>query len=304
MITSSVMTAMLLVAQTSTDRLPNSDKVLTLTNCIVTAKDQIEFPAQQQGVIKTLETVDGVAVQEGFVTTAGELFGKLDDEEAAARAKAARLDGDVAAAEKAKADASVIAAEKTSAVALAEYIESLDVNSRVANSIPETQLRRQKLTHERAQTEEGVAREDVRVAFFTIGLRGAQVELAEINLKKYRFIAPFDGVIVQVYRKVGEWVSPGDPIARLVRMDRLRVEGFVDGSRYLPEDIEGRPVRIIVRRPNREPEEFESTVTFVSPIVEASGEYRVWAEVENRAARGKHWILHPGMEAELEIELP
>jgi hypothetical protein len=87
-------------------------------------------------------------------------------------------------------------------------------------------------------------------------------------------------------------------------MDTLRVEGFVDSSRYLPEDIDGRPVTVIIKRPNRRPEEFTAKVSFVSPIVEASGEYRIWAEVANRPASGKHWVLRPGMQAEMRIDLP
>ena len=84
-----------------------------------------------------------------------------------------------------------------------------------------------------------VAELDVEVAETTVGSRQQQVVLTAINLKKHRITSPLDGVIVQLYRKPGEWVSPGDPIARLVRMDRLRVEGFVDASKYLPEEIDG-----------------------------------------------------------------
>ncbi|MBI2478598.1 MAG: HlyD family efflux transporter periplasmic adaptor subunit [Planctomycetia bacterium] len=291
-------------AQTGGDRLPTSSSGLTLSDCIVSAKDHIQLPAQQAGVILLLETEDGLTIEEGFIVSAGQLIGKLDDEDPAARREAAALDHQVAMKEHAKAKSNVEAAVATEDVAKAEVEESHDVNRRVPNSIPDTQVRRQVLTAVRSAMEKHVAERDVEVALFTTDLRQQQVTIADINLKKHQLVSPLDGILVQLYRKPGEWVSPGDPVARIVRMDTLRVEGFVDASRYLPEDIEGREVTIIIRRPNREAEEFKSTISFVSPIIEASGDYRVWAEVENRTSKGKHWVLRPGMEAEMQIDIP
>ena len=291
-------------AQTGTDRLPAASRGLTLADCIVSAKDHIQLPAQQAGVILRMETEDGLSVEEGFIVSAGQLIGKLDDEDATARRDAAALDHQVAMKERLKAESNVLAAAATTEVAEAEVQESYDVNRRVKNSIPATQIRRQELTVTRSTMEQEVAKGDVEVAVFTTELRQAQVKVADINVKKHQIVSPLDGILVQLYRKPGEWVSPGDPVARIVRMDKLRVEGFVDASRYLPEDIEGREVTVIIRRPNREAEEFKSTISFVSPIVEASGDYRVWAEVDNRTSQGKHWVLRPGMEAEMQINLP
>lgn len=291
-------------AQIGSDRLPASAGRLTLSDCIVSAKHYIPVPAQQAGVILLLETEDGLPVEEGFIVSAGQLIGKLDDEDPAARRDAAALDYRVAKAEHLKAESNVEAAVATEGVATAELEESLDINVRSKNAIPDTQVRRQRLTVTRSAMEKHVAERDVEVASLTTDLRQQQVTVAEINLKKHQLISPLDGIIVQVYRKPGEWVSPGDPVVRIVHMDTLRVEGFVDASRYLPEDIEGREVTVIIRRPNREVEEFKSTISFVSPIVEASGDYRVWAEVENRTSKGKHWVLRPGMTAEMQINVP
>lgn len=291
-------------AQTGRDRLPVAGSGLTLSDCIVSAKDHIQLPAQQAGVILRMETEDGLPVEEGFIVSAGQLIGKLDDEDPAARRDAAVLDHQVAIAEHLKSKSNVQAAVATQGVADAELKESLDINSRSRNAIPETQVRRQELTVTRSAMEKEVAERDVQVALLTTDLRQAQVTVADINLKKHHIISPLDGVLVQVYRKPGEWVSPGDPLARIVRMDKLRVEGFVDASQYLPEDIDGREVTVTIRRPNREPEQFRSTISYVSPIVEASGDYRVWSEVENRTSSGKHWVLRPGMQAEMRIAVP
>jgi multidrug resistance efflux pump len=304
-----VFIAVLLVTQTAaaqigSDRVPSSTGKLTLADCIVSAKDHIQLPAQTAGVISQLVSEDGLTVEEGFVVSAGQLLGTLDNEDAAARREAAALDYEVSLKEHLKAKSNVEAAVATEDVAKAEVIESHDINARSPKAIPDTQVRRQELTVTRSAAEKEVAQFDVQVAGTTTALRQAQVTVADINLKKHLLVSPLDGILVQLYRKSGEWVSPGDPVARIVRMDKLRVEGFVDASRYLPEDIEGREVTVIIRRPNREAEEFKSTISFASPIVEASGDYRVWAEVDNRVSKGKHWVLMPGMEAEMQIDLP
>lgn len=298
-----IITAMLLVSQTSTDRLPSAGQ-LVLRDCIVAAKDHRQLPAQVAGVITAMETEDGQQVQEGSMVTAEQLIGKLDYEDAEARQNAARLDHQVAQAESDKAHSSVDAAVATVEVAEAELGESYAVNDRIKDSVPKTQIRRQILTAKRASMEANVARKDVDVALLTVDLRGAQLTLADINVRKHQIVSPLDGIIVQLYKKTGEWVSPGDAIARIVRLDKLRVEGFVDASKYLPEDVDGREVTVVIKRPGRDLEEFKTTISFVSPIVEASGEYRIWCEVDNRAVRGKYWVLRPGMEAEMRIDLP
>jgi hypothetical protein len=105
-----------------------------------------------------------------------------------------------------------------------------------------------------------------------------------------------------MYRRSGEWVSPGDPILRVVFMNKLRVEGFVDADKYTPDEIMGKSVEVTAFLPHDRVERFPAVITYVSPLVEASGEFRVWCDVENRQHNG-HWILRPGMSAEMAIRL-
>ena len=58
--------------------------------------------------------------------------------------------------------------------------------------------------------------------------------------------APFKGEVVEVYKKVGEWVQPGEPIVHLVRLDRVRVKGFVYAKSASPTEVIGKPVEITV----------------------------------------------------------
>ena len=69
----------------------------------------------------------------------------------------------------------------------------------------------------------------------TAKAKKAEVDAAEVALTRRILRAPFDGVVVQVHRRQGEWVSPGDPVMQIVRTDRLRI------SATIPVDAIGAP---------------------------------------------------------------
>jgi hypothetical protein len=47
--------------------------------------------------------------------------------------------------------------------------------------------------------------------------------------------------------------------------------------------------------------EFTGKISFVSNLIQAGGEYQVWAEIDN-VAIGSQWILQPGTPVELEVQ--
>ena len=104
---------------------------------------------------------------------------------------------------------------------------------------------------------------------------------------------------------VGEWAKPGDTVCRIVRMDRLRVEGFFKSDDPY-KTWKGKPVIVSVDMPgSTQPLQFNGRIVFVSPLVEAGGEYRVWAEVDNRLVPGRNdeWLLHAGVNASMQINV-
>jgi multidrug resistance efflux pump len=111
-----------------------------------------------------------------------------------------------------------------------------------------------------------------------------------------------DGEVVEVFYRTGEWVEPGKTVFRVVRLDRLRIEGFVPFGDVHPDALVDRPVEVSVRFAGDRRESFSGKIQFVSPLVQPGGEYRIWAEVENRL-RGERWLLKPGVEAEMRIAL-
>ena len=49
-------------------------------------------------------------------------------------------------------------------------------------------------------------------------------------------------------------------------------------------------------------ETFKGDIVFVDPMVEADGQYLVRALIKNREENGQ-WLLRPGMDAEMTIQL-
>jgi hypothetical protein len=90
-------------------------------------------------------------------------------------------------------------------------------------------------------------------------------------------------------------------VVQIVRVDRLRVEGFVSADQYSPAEIDERPVLVEAVLAHGEKVQFQGKIVFVSPIDQPGGEYLVWAEVDNRQAGG-HWLLRPGTTATMTIE--
>jgi hypothetical protein len=107
-------------------------------------------------------------------------------------------------------------------------------------------------------------------------------------------------MVADVLRQKGEWVNAGDPLLRIVRMDRLRVEGFLDGARYNPGDAARRPVRVTFALAGGRSVELPGQVVFIHPDVQAGNKHRVRALVQNRKEQGE-WLLRPGMSVQMTI---
>ncbi len=119
----------------------------------------------------------------------------------------------------------------------------------------------------------------------------------------HKILAPLDGIVVERFHQEGEWVKPGEPVFRVVRMNRLRIATTLDASTVLPSQVDGKPVTFTVMLPDGKPRSFQGKIVFVSPLVDVGMKFQVWAEVDNVLdPGGKHWLLRPGLSGELAIQ--
>jgi hypothetical protein len=85
-------------------------------------------------------------------------------------------------------------------------------------------------------------------------------------------------------------------------MDRLRIQGFINANKYSPAEVANRPVTVTVELAHGRQESFVGKVTFVSPMVELGGDFRIYAEVLNRQENDQ-WLLRPGQNANMTINI-
>ncbi|HEV2969123.1 MAG TPA: efflux RND transporter periplasmic adaptor subunit [Pirellulales bacterium] len=256
---------------------------------VVTLIEQVEVSSREAGPLAN------VAVQEGQSVTEGTLLARLEDTEAVLARNKAQFEFEIAK-KQADSDVKLRYAKKSLEVATTEEQRGLESVGKFSKSVSQSELDQLRLAKEKAALEYEQAQEDQEVAALTAKQKQNEVDTATFNIERRRVVAPISGVVVQIKRRRGEWVQPGDSIVRILRMDRLRAEAFLS-SRETGGDLVGRPVSLVVDLPGAPRTEFHGKVAFVSPEVNpVNGQFRVWAEIENRDQ-----LLRPGLQGSMTI---
>ncbi|MGQ9575612.1 MAG: HlyD family secretion protein [Thermoguttaceae bacterium] len=261
-------------------------------HCVITAVS-VEVPAQEAGLLKQ------ILVREGQEVNEGDLLAQIDDTQAKAAKEVA--DYRLKAAEKeAGNDVSVRYAQAGFMVAETEYQQILDTLKRFERAV--TAFERNRAWFKREEGRLGVedAQHKLAIAAISKDVRAAEARAAAEDVQRRKIKSPTKGRVEKRHREPGEWVKPGDPVVQILRLDKVRVEGFMDATRLSPADVENRPVSVSVRVPGGQIEQFTGRVVFASYHINTKGQSVVRAEVENRNHAGQ-WILRPGMEAEMVI---
>lgn len=261
---------------------------------IVSLIDEAEVPAEEAGKLVALNVNKGDFVQ------AGQLLALLDDKEAKERVNAAQHELD-AATEQAENDIRVRAAAASEKVAESDEEIFKQVAKNEPGAVTEAEIRKLELAtlHAKLQTE--LANHEQVVAKITQASKESQLEAAKILLEHRKIAAPIDGVVVETLRHEGEWLTAGQPLLRIVRMDRLEIESLVDAEKYLPEEVMGRPVEVKVKLTRDLVVTLNGEVTFASPLVEDQGAFRITVEFNN-LKHNDNWVLRPGLNAFLTID--
>jgi macrolide-specific efflux system membrane fusion protein len=262
---------------------------IEVSSVLVKLIEQIDVPAREDGVLESVSVVEGQMVE------AGAPVAQIDDGAAQFEKRKAELELE-AAAKLAENDVKVRFARKGAEVADSELRRAIDSQRRLAGSVNDSEMDQLRLAAERTKLEIEQAQVEFDLAKSTRALKENDVQTAEHGIQQRRITSPLAGFVSQVHRHPGEWVQPGQPIARVLRLDRLRAEGLVD-AQAVDAGLLGRPVRLSVKQ-NSGTAQYSGKIVFVSPEIDpVNGQVRVWAEIENRDLR-----LRPGLHGSLVIE--
>lgn len=137
------------------------------------------------------------------------------------------------------------------------------------------------LNIESAKIELARAVDSQRIAGLQAELKRHETALAKLAVAKRQIISPIDGIVVELLQKSGDWVKQGDPLMRVVRLNRLRAEGFVPS--HMISQL--RKQRSVVLSGSFEPGqtvERQGRIVFISPEVDpVNNEVRFWVEFDN-----------------------
>ena len=153
------------------------------------------------------------------------MLGKIYDDEVQMQKKAAEY-ALGAAYKSATDDIQFRYAQKSADVAEKAYeIDGRNRTTRSPKRSPKSTSDKAKLEWEAAILSAEKAKHDQALAKFEYHQKKAERDAADLAMKRRTILAPFDGEVVTIYRHQDEWVSPGDSILRLVRLDTMLVEG-------------------------------------------------------------------------------
>lgn len=274
-----------------------------IDHCYVALIDDVEVSAQEAGLLVELQALHGRPrkTREGQTVQRGMLLAQIDDAQPRLERQAAEAELTASLA-RANDDIEVRYAEAAFQVAQTEYRAALEVNRKVPGTVPQSEIRRLELTQHRARLQIQRSKMEQRVARLNADVSQAAVDSAQAAIERRQIASPIDGVVLAVLKQPGEWVQAGEPVARVARMDRLRVEGFLSAAQFNPSEIADRPVTVQFELARGRRVKLSGRVTYVVPLVQAGNRYRVRAEVENRQEQGQ-WLLRPGVDAQMTIAL-
>lgn len=173
-------------------------------------------------------------------------------------------------------------AEKTAAVAESELKKSRAANAEVPGTVPGIEIERLVLAYEKSKLSGKVAEHKKTAAEKTENLRAAELKMLQV-------MAPFDGVVTEVYKHEGEAVGNGEPILKLVNPNLIRAEARVPFEHAVALS-KGNKVEVELnvggsRIPTKK-RTLTGKITFIDLKVLTIGDVRmvkVWAELTNTA---------------------
>ena len=261
------------------DAAASTVQFVQINNVLVTPRYESNIPAETAGRLREL------LVEPGDRVVAGQVLARIDARETQAEVEmvAAELRRLRRAADD---DSRIRLAEKKHAVAVKDFQRAVGSAERVPKSVSQAELDRLELAVEQTEIECERSRIDDHLRRLVLEEKALHLAAVQLRLKKHNVSALRSGVIADQLIELGEWVTPGDPVFRLITVDTVRVEGLLPGS-VAPGRFVGAQAVISI---DGHTKAFQGIVKFVAPEQNrVNGETRFWVLLNNSGGR-----LRPG----------
>ena len=271
---------LLLVCAATADAADRKADTVVCERCQLKLIDRVRLTSQTSGVIVSLP-------REGDPVKKGEIVVQLDD-------RLPRLRKDLAEKELAN-DVDLRFSQKSRDVAALEFRKALSAREREEYAFSEMEVERLQLAAQRAELA-------VEQVLHDLEVKKLQAELARVDLERYQIVSPFDGVVSQRLKSVGESVIEGEEVIEIVNTETLRVDGYVSVA-HAWRIRRGAPVRLQLEIPDLdlpvEQETFAGQIVFVDAEVDpVTSRIHIWAEIQNRDG-----LLRAGLHGRMTVTL-
>ena len=249
-------------------------ETIEIKDAIVTIIDQIDIPFREAGAIGE------VVVKEGDLVQEGDLLVQVDDDLLRIQRDAALAEARIAEIDSQN-DVDLRYAQKSRAVSQAELERSQAALRDYPKSVSRTELDEARLVSERAALSAEQAERDLESNRLKLRSACQQVKLIDKRIEMTKVNAPMAGLVTLIYKKRGEWASVGDGALQLVRLDKLRISAFVDGTRF-DQTLRGAPATFTVKLPPGDRiATFSGRVSYVDPDISAIKDVRIRVDIDN-----------------------
>ena len=237
--------------------------------------------------------VDKVDAAEGDVVEPGAPLVRLNTDQAETELLAANSTYEAARLESAN-DVDERYARRTLEVRQRELMQSEQANRTFGGTVSETEIEKLKLVVDQSRLAIEQAEHKRLVATANAKEKQAAARITEARLNKHIISAAVAGVVAEIDVQPGEWVEPGMPVVRVISLDPLRAECFVDGRKYGSELV-GHVVHFHPLVPNdatQDQKVFDDANVVSGQVVHVSqelnpvtGQVRLWATLPNPAGK-------------------
>ncbi|HUT11173.1 MAG TPA: HlyD family efflux transporter periplasmic adaptor subunit [Thermoguttaceae bacterium] len=268
---------------------------IVLENCLLALIDEADVPAQQAGLLMD------IPVEKGQPVSAHELLAQIDDRLAKRQVEVAESKLTVAEKEAAN-KIHIDYATASTEVARQEHQMAVDANERARGTVPLAEVHRLMLKWKESYFSIKQAEMNYEIANEQLKVSQAELNASKENLEHYKITSLYDGEVVDVIRKRGEWVQIGTPVLRVVRMNKLRAQGYLSAEDVKPSAIDkAQPVVVDVQITREETVRVTGRIYHVGEVVQAGAQFPIEVDVDNRRQADGYWFLRPGLPVTLTI---
>jgi len=266
----------------------NTQTVVTIEKAKLVLIDNVSVSSQDSGIVTELNVAEGDSVDLGATLVA---LDRALHEAQLATAVQQRL----IASRESQNDIDVRYALKSAAVNAQVLSRSRNAASAYTKSVSKTEIEKLKLELERSCLSKEQAEHANEVSKLNYELRSAEEQISRLQLKNRQIDSPLRGQVAEVFVQLGEYVAPGQPVARLINLDRLKVEAYVDSDEVI-QLTKGQAAEISAIAGGEEIKA-NGKVVFVSPEIDPlNSDVRIMIEIDNSDRK-----FRPGMLGDVQI---